>query len=57
MKKLLLTNFRTIILLFAICIFSACQPKDKVQELCDTYNNMAPLMIDEQTELLGGCLF
>ena len=53
MKKLLLTNYRTIILLFAICILSGCQPKNEIQELCDTYNNMAPLMIDEQTELLG----
>ena len=53
MKKLLQTDFRIIILLFTICIFSGCQPKDEIQELCDAYNNMSPVMIDEQTELLG----
>lgn len=41
------------ILLFTISIFSACQPKDELQELCDAYNKMAPVMIDEETELLG----
>ena len=53
MKKLLQTNFRIIILLFTICIFSGCQPKDEIQELCDHYNSISPVMIDAQTELLG----
>ncbi|MDC3390465.1 hypothetical protein OAX32_03025 [Flavobacteriales bacterium] len=42
-----------LILLFSISIFSGCQPKDEIQELCDNYNNMSPVMIDAQTELLG----
>ena len=42
-----------LILLFTVSIFCGCQPKDEIQELCDYYNNMSPIMIDAQTELLG----
>ena len=53
MKKLLQTDYRIIILLFTICIFSACQPKDRIQEMCDNINDMSPVMLDAQTELVG----
>ena len=42
-----------LILLFTVSVFYGCQPKDEIQELCDYYNNMSPIMIDAQTELLG----
>ena len=42
-----------LISLFIISIFTGCQPKDEIQELCDYYNNISPIMIDAQTELLG----
>ena len=41
-----------LILLFTVSIFIGCQPKDEIQELCDYYNNMSPIMIDARTELL-----
>jgi len=53
MRKLLYFDFKIIILLFTICIFSTCQPKDEIQQICDTTNSISPVMIDAQTELLG----
>jgi len=52
MNKLLYTNLR-IILLFTIIFFSNCQTKDSFSELCDYYNEMSPIMVDNTTKLNG----